>query len=62
MGDIEATAGGSEPERCPDCGEPVTYDITDTTASGPEGREKQRGAAICTNEECAMYGRYVHPG
>jgi hypothetical protein len=55
------TAG--EQERCPDCGHPVVYDAVESTAMGSGGgREQQRGAPICVNEECAMYRRHLNMG
>ncbi|MFF7851917.1 hypothetical protein ACFZDF_30660 [Streptomyces sp. NPDC007910] len=59
MSDTEAAG---EPVRCPDCGQPVIYDVVDTTAMGGGGRERQKGAAICANEDCAMYGQRLNIG
>ncbi|MEU6168084.1 hypothetical protein [Streptomyces tanashiensis] len=60
MSDSKASG---EPVRCPDCGQPVIYDVVDTSAMGADsGRERRRGAAMCVNEECAMYGRHLNIG
>lgn len=58
MSDTEASG---EPVRCPDCGQPVIYDVVDTTAMGSGGgKERQRGAAMCANKDCAMYGEHLN--
>jgi hypothetical protein len=51
----------SDVPRCPDCRKPVVFGEHDTTAMGADGHERQRGAAVCMNEECVMCGRPVQP-
>jgi DNA-directed RNA polymerase subunit RPC12/RpoP len=60
MSDSDRTES-SEP-RCPACGHPVLFGEQDTTAFEGEGREYRRGAAVCMNEACVMYGQPVNLG
>ncbi|MFF8846500.1 hypothetical protein ACF08N_27940 [Streptomyces sp. NPDC015127] len=57
----DETREDSEP-RCPECKHPVLFGEQDITAFGTEGREYQRGAAVCMNESCVMFGRPVNLG
>ncbi|OKK04535.1 hypothetical protein AMK26_14420 [Streptomyces sp. CB03234] len=50
----------SDVPRCPDCGEPVVFGEQDTTAMGQGGHERRRGAAVCMNEDCVMFGEAVN--
>ncbi|MER6515087.1 hypothetical protein [Nonomuraea sp. NPDC001636] len=59
MDDRETSASQ---ERCSDCGQPAVRDVVDTSAVGSDGHERQRGALICVNKECAMYGRHLNLG